>query len=157
MKFYIRTLNYESQGNEEDNKDEMRLQEAWEDRHRDPTAYLRARDGDHLHVSFECDLCVFRKLKGRNPASSDSLDSKLLQIIHRMLLDAFWILSEKIVAALFRNVRMQINMSSQLGLEGPFEQTSTLPQFDHCGYEAAIGMLLYSTRSGKVLQGSSSI
>ena len=58
-KFFIKTLIYESQENDADNEDEMRLQEAWGDKHRDPTAFLHARDGDHLHGPFECHLCVF--------------------------------------------------------------------------------------------------
>ena len=127
----------------------MRLQEAWEDKHRNPNAFLQARDGDHLHVPFECDLCVFRKLRRKNPVYSDATDRTLLECIRRMILDSFWSRSESTVKALARNIRMQINMSAQVGLLGPFEQIEGLPREDHCGYEVAIGMLLYSTRPDK--------
>ena len=72
-----------------------------------------------------------------------------MDTIKRMILNAFWIHAESAVAALAGNVRMQISMSQQVGLEGPFEQTETLPLFDHCGYEVTAGMLLYSTTPGK--------
>ena len=78
MKFFIKTLNYESRENDLDLEKEMRLQEAWEDKHRDPTTYLHARDGDYLHVPFECHLCVFRKLKHRDPSSQDATDELLV-------------------------------------------------------------------------------
>ena len=149
MKFHIKTLNYESQENEGDREDEMRLQEAWQGKHRDSTAFLHARDGDHLHVPFECHLCIFRKLKHRDQSSLDPSDEILMDTIKRMILDSFWSRAESTVAALARNIRMQITMSEQVGLLGPFEQTSTLPLYDHCGYEVAIGMLLYSTRPGR--------
>ena len=114
-----------------------------------PPLFLHERDGDHLHVPFECHLCVFRKLKHRDPSTIIVEDEILMNTIKRMILDAFWSRAESTVAALARNVRMQISMSQQVGLEGPFEQTEPLPLFDHCGYEVAAGMLLYSTRPGK--------
>ena len=127
----------------------MRLQEAWEEKHRDPTAFLRARDGDHLHVSFECDLCVFRKLRNSNPNLTDPNDTLLLDFIICIMLDAFRSRSEKTVNALALNVRMQITMSESVSLQGPFEQIAGLPREDHCGYEVAIGITLYSKRPGK--------
>ena len=149
VKFFIKTLNYESQESDGDWEDEMRLQEAWENKHRDPTAYLHARDGDHLHMTFECHICVFRKLKHRDPSSQDPTDEVLMDTIKRMISDAFGSRSESTVSTLARNVRMQISMSEQVGLQELFEQTTALPLHDHCGYEVAAGMLLYSTRPGR--------
>jgi hypothetical protein len=33
--------------------------------------YLEARGGDHLMCPFECDGCLFRKLRGRGPSARD--------------------------------------------------------------------------------------
>jgi hypothetical protein len=55
------------------------------DRHK----FQKARMGDHLMVSFECDLCVFRKLFGRNPMDREQ-DERAVATIRRMILDAFW-------------------------------------------------------------------
>ena len=35
-------------------------------------------------------------------------------------------------------------------LNGPFIHEGPFPNFDHCGYEVAIIMLLYSTNTGKL-------
>ena len=55
-------------------EDVERLQEAWGPRHRNDADFNQARDGDHLLVPFECILCVFRKLKQRNPSQSNLLE-----------------------------------------------------------------------------------
>lgn len=39
-------------------------------------------------------------------------------------------------------------MSELVGLEGPFDQFGVLPLHVHCGYEVAVGMVIYSKRSG---------
>ena len=44
---------------------------------------------------------------------------------------------------------MSIKMSKLVGLDGPFSHEGPYPSIDHCGYEVACNMLLYSRRSGK--------
>jgi hypothetical protein len=44
---------------------------------------------------------------------------------------------------------MSLRMSKLVGLEGPYNHEGPLPGFDHCGYEVAIEILLYSRRQGK--------
>ena len=39
--------------------------------------------------------------------------------------------------------------SKESGLEGPFESKGIIPEFDHCVYEVAIEMLIYSTKPGR--------
>jgi len=51
--------------------------------------YTQARDGDHLLLPFQCDLCVFRNLTCRNP-HANSPDDFLLCCIRRVNLDAMW-------------------------------------------------------------------
>jgi len=40
-----------------------------------------ARDGDHLITSFECDLCIFVKLKNRYPIATSDQDKRLAAYI----------------------------------------------------------------------------
>ena len=76
---------------EKENPEEAeRLSVVWKGKVRDPNDYMEARDGDHLLVPFECDLCIFRKLRGKNPDIKDSQDELLVHCIRRMNLDAFW-------------------------------------------------------------------
>ena len=44
--------------------EEERFKGAWK-RVWNEAEYLIAREGDHLITPFECDLCIFLKLKGR--------------------------------------------------------------------------------------------
>jgi hypothetical protein len=49
------------------------------------------RNGDHLMgVPFECNLCSFRNVTGRDPVLGDHNDHFNLVAIHRVLLDVMW-------------------------------------------------------------------
>jgi hypothetical protein len=50
-------------------------------KHRPVDEYLVGCDGDHLLVSFECDLCIFRKLRNLNTLSTSEQDKLLLACI----------------------------------------------------------------------------
>ena len=112
--------------------------------------YMKARDGDSILVPFECDLCVFRKLRQHNPVSSNPQDVLLLACIRRMNLDAFWSRASSTSRGNRDKVRQMLSFSDIVGLNGPFRHEGPFPNFDHCGYEVAIGMLLYSTNTGKL-------
>ena len=73
MKFHIRERPI-------DNEMDNRFKEAWKDRWEEDK-YLKARRGDHLLTPFECDRCMFLKLKGRLPIKEAPKDSLLLAAI----------------------------------------------------------------------------
>ena len=75
---------------ERDPKDSARLESRWGKRGQKEDDFLKARDGDSLMVPFECDLCIFRKLRRENPKAQSPSDQLLLLCIRRMNLDAFW-------------------------------------------------------------------
>ncbi len=55
------------------------------------TRYRCGRNGDHLMgVPFECDLCSFRNVVGRDPDDTDGRDEFTLMAIRRVLLDVMW-------------------------------------------------------------------
>jgi hypothetical protein len=70
--------------------DRERLVRAWGSRHRPATEFCVGRNGDHLLVPFECDLCIFRKLRKHSPDVNREQDKLLLACIRRVTLDAFW-------------------------------------------------------------------
>ena len=47
----------------------------------DETEYKTARDGDHLLTPFECERCIFLKLKGRVPVEGSDKDKLLFACI----------------------------------------------------------------------------
>jgi hypothetical protein len=110
--------------------------------------YQMARNGDHFLVPFECDVCIFRKLKKYSPETQDPQDALLMACIRQVNLDAFWSRASDTVAGNRDKLRLGMRMSELVGLDGPYVQDGPLPSFDHCGYEVAVQMLLYSRRSG---------
>jgi hypothetical protein len=100
-------------------------------------------------LSFECDLCIFRKLRHRNPDETSPTDKLLQSCIRRMNLDAFWSRSTATVSGHKDNLNRTLKFSRLLGMDGPFIQDGPLPGHDHCGYEVAADMLLYSRSRGR--------
>ena len=49
-----------------------------------------ARDGDHLTTPFQCDLCHFRNIQGRDPLAHSDKDCLLLEFIRRANLDVHY-------------------------------------------------------------------
>jgi hypothetical protein len=70
--------------------DSEQMKRVWGNKHRAPDEYLKGRDGDHLLIPFECDLCIFRKLRRYDPSRTSEQDRLLLACIRRITLDAFW-------------------------------------------------------------------
>ena len=73
------------QGNEEEEGSDLVLGKVDQER------YRHARNGDHLMgIPFECDLCHFRNVCGRNPIWKSGRDEFTLTAIRRVSLDALW-------------------------------------------------------------------
>ena len=56
----------------------------------DTLRFKNGRDGDHIMAPFQCDICHFQNLKGRNPRAGCYQDDLLLMCIQRVVLDSFW-------------------------------------------------------------------
>ena len=139
--FYVREKPIED---EEEERFEATWRKQW-----DESKYLVARNGDHLMTPFECDRCVFVKLKGRLPTNHSLTDKKLAACVRRVNLDAFWARESSTIANNLRNVKQVLKFSKKLGLAGPFSSEGPMPFYDHCGYEIAVYMVLHSTQAGR--------
>jgi hypothetical protein len=147
--FPVRPQSNEQEENEREGRDQSRLNKAWGKRHQSPHDFLKARDGDHAMIPFECDWCIFRKLRGTSPDPGEPKDQLLMACIRRINLDAFWSRAKDTVRGNKDKLKLSITLSESVGLAGPFVHKGPLPSFDHCGYETAIEMVLYSRRPGK--------
>jgi hypothetical protein len=68
-----------------DQDDEDRLDYKWKMSAREAKKkYHEGRRGDHLMVSFECDLCISRKLTRRDPVLRNAKDNLLLMSIRSL-------------------------------------------------------------------------
>lgn len=52
--------------------------------------FLEARYGDHLMIPFQCELCHFRNIYGKEPAPNNFKDKEFFMFCRRANLDAFW-------------------------------------------------------------------
>ncbi len=126
------------------------MEQAWGTRLRPKTDYKHARDGDHLMVPFECDLCIFRKLRGGNtPAVGSAQDNLLLACIRRISLDAFWSRASSTVKSNKDRIKSGLSLSNQLGLEGPYQFEGNTSGLDTTGYEIALQIVLASRKPGR--------
>ena len=121
----------------------------WKQKEPNGRDFLEARNGDHALCPFECDTCIFRKLRGTSPKLSSSQDKLLLVMIRRMNLDAFWARARSTVNQNTRRINQTLGFSEALGLKGPFDHSGPYPFFDHCGYEIAACILMHSRRPGR--------
>ena len=112
--------------------------------------YSHARAGDHLMTPFECDWCIFRKLRGEEPDPRSVQDKYLMVCVRCMNLDAFWSRAASTVAQNTRNARRMIEKSMKVGIPyGPFLSHGPFPSYDHCGYQVVYLMLDSSLDEGK--------
>jgi hypothetical protein len=93
-------------------------------------------------ISFECDLCIFRKLRDQSaPDLTNAIDSLLMLSIRRINLDALWSRATSTVEGNAGVMARGLRYSKLLGLTGPYLATRPLPYYDHCGYEVALKLL----------------
>lgn len=103
-------------------------------------------------VQFECDGCVFRKLKRREPKDNCPSDKLLLASIRRINLDACWARSTDTVKKNAGMLDQGLRSSKEFGLSGPYLATGPLPDYDHCGYEVALQMVNESRKRGRTAE-----
>ncbi len=67
------------------------------EKEKDKERFLVGRDGDHLMNPFQCELCHFRNIQGRNPNPHSKADQDFLEHFRRVSLDVFWSREESTV------------------------------------------------------------
>jgi hypothetical protein len=108
---------------------------------KDKDRHLYARDGDHLITPLQCDLCVFRNLKGRNPTTQDDF---LMACIRQVNLDALWGRETATVGSTLRAVQQTIKALQQVHLTPPFPPLGPYSVKDSFGYAIAMAIIIKS-------------
>ena len=111
--------------------------------------------GNYLMTSFECDRCVFVKLKGRIPAIDAPKDKLLIGAIRYVNLDAFWSRESSMAQWNLASVRKITHTSASADLSGSFKPYGPMPLFNHCEYKIAVDMVLASRFAGRHSKGYS--
>jgi hypothetical protein len=110
---------------------------------------MHARDGDHLLTPFQCDLCCFRNLQGRDPMPQDPRDDLLLCCLRRANLDAMWGRESHTVQAALWAMRQLMTQLSLVGLDPKLPPLGPYHVSDSFRMRVAIGMLLKSLFPGR--------
>lgn len=111
--------------------------------------YRTARDGDHLVAPFECELCGFRSIQGRDPVSTSPQDGLLLGTIRRVRLDVFWAREPSTVRGVLNTLRRDQRTAKDIfGIAHPFPYRPAFPLADTQGLLAACCFLIGTKRKG---------
>jgi hypothetical protein len=116
----------------------------------DDNRFMEARAGDHLLTQFQCEVCHFRNIMGRNPMTdiSDG-DRELLADFRRALLDAFWSREPPTVKGnLIEAVRGE-RYGERTGMPSVTPEMGPFPLEDTSGMKVAVAVLDRSLDKGK--------
>ena len=149
LRFHVDLVERDGASGAGDPMERERMQTVWKTKLRNPSDFHVGRKGDHLMTPFECDLCIFRKLRKEDPRVGNPVDDLLLGVIRRMNLDALWSRETSTVVSNSNRVAQSIEISRSLGMTGAFEDEGSYDINDHCGYEVATNVLMLSRRPGK--------
>ena len=56
----------------------------------DEKRFLHGRNGDHLKMQFQCEVCHYRNIYKRDPVMWDNRTQELLAVMRRANLDVMW-------------------------------------------------------------------
>ena len=84
-------------------------------------------------IPIECDICIVRKLRGKDPRPHSQQDVLLMTVIGHMSLDSFWSRSTETVGGNKNTCRQIIVFSATVGLYRTFVQDDSFTSFYHCG------------------------
>lgn len=112
--------------------------------------FLYARDGDHLMSHWECDLCTFRNVAGRDVRWEDEDDAFMLACIRRASLDAMWSKEKDTVEGNAHRMRLDLKRAmARFSIAMLFPKMGNPKMEDRVGMRVALITLLTSLRKGK--------
>jgi hypothetical protein len=112
----------------------------------------RARAGDHFMSPFQCDLCHFRNIQGKDPLEASEGHALLLTGIRRANLDAFWARKSSTVKSNLHEVRRLVKTALKMDVDYPVGRRflrGPCPVEDDWGMFVACGTLDRSLDPGK--------
>lgn len=120
------------------------------DRPDDNYTYLVGRAGDQFMTKFQCDLCHFRNIKGRDPGA-DPRDTRVLHFIRRANLDSMWSRKPSTVKTNRGQIKQMLMSAEQFGYEPDeiFPSMGPSPLEDVQGMALATLILEKSLAPGK--------
>ena len=115
----------------------------------DRDRFVVARNGDPLITPFQCDVCHFRNLQGRDPHGHIEEDRRLLSDIRHANINAFWSREPSTVSSNLSHAKRMEAIGSWYGLTSVSPQMGPFPLRDTFGMAAAVVMLKRSLDPGR--------
>ena len=113
------------------------------------TRYKAGRAGDMYLVPFQCPLCHFRNLRGRDPRLELPDDQRLQDFITRAILDSCWARESTTVEANLTSMKMVLRSAEKFSLREALPMMGPFPLDDTLGMSQAIITLDRSLAKGK--------
>ncbi len=114
------------------------------------THYIQAQNRDNISTPFQCNLCHFRNLMGRDPHRTLAQDLRILKCIRRANLDSLWSLDPRTVNCTLTECKRGLDIATSLGFKNKlFAPMGPFPVDDTFGMAAAIVILQVSLSPGK--------
>mmetsp|Transcript_24092 Transcript_24092/g.36606 ORF Transcript_24092/g.36606 Transcript_24092/m.36606 type:complete len:155 (+) Transcript_24092:464-928(+) len=109
---------------------------------------MEARHGDMLLSPFVCHECIFFILVGHPPNVKFHSDNLLVSVLKRAISDGLWSRARSTVRQNMNRVIANLKILKAYGLKGPYYDPGPTPEFDVCGWECAVWMLLDTLGKG---------
>jgi len=117
----------------------------------DPTGsgrFVEGRNGDHLMVPFQCELCHFRNIYGREPQANNVKDKLFFKYARRANLDCFWSREPPTVRNNLSLLNRITKTEDKFGFSSVAPPMGPFPVADVLGMKAAIAILDRSMDKG---------
>jgi hypothetical protein len=136
------------------NEEEEEL-EGWDlsegERYEVDSEFKTAPPGDHLMTAFQCELCLFRNIKKRDPIPECEIDKWTSTCLRRANLDAFWSRRPNAVSGNLKEARFAMRCSRSHNIDEPLQdfQRGPFPLKYVYGAGMAINLLQRSFDPGR--------
>lgn len=110
--------------------------------------FLQARNGDHVIVPFQCELCHFRNVYGREPEADNYKDKELFVFARKANLHSFWSREHPTVRNNLKELIRMMKTEKRFGFVCTTPPLGPFPVNNDPGMKAAIAILDRSLDKG---------
>lgn len=103
--------------------------------------FKKGRKGDHLMVPFQCEMCHFRNILGRNLMRGLESDRELEALMRRASLDAFWSWAPSTVTNNLREAARSERFADRVGIPSITPALGPFPLSDVLGMRVTVAVL----------------
>jgi hypothetical protein len=114
----------------------------------DDIRFKCGRPGNHLMVPFQCEVCHFRNIMLTDPDGQSARDVKMMDLMRRANLDAFWSREISTVKSNLREAIRMEKMAKRFGMPCITPVMGPWPLEDSLGMKVAMALLARSLDKG---------